>query len=90
MVTWGSSGCPRLPTRLDAIGRNALSITLSNGAPPGGTSCTTDAAPTTSIIRIPGTVDAAGQIAVTTVDGFYGTTVVLPALQASSGLAITP
>jgi hypothetical protein len=85
VVTWGSSGCPRLPTRLDVIGRNAISITMSNGAPPAFASCPADSAPTTSIIRIPGTVDAGGQISVTTVDGVYGTTVVLPPLQASSG-----
>ena len=79
VVTWGSSGCPRLPDRLDTPTADALSISMSNGAAPPGSSCTADLAPTTSLIQIPGTLDLEQTITVTLKDGVYGGSVVLPA-----------
>jgi hypothetical protein len=52
---------------------------MSNGAAPAGSSCPADAAPTTSLIQIPGTVDLGQTITVTLKDGVYGVSVALPA-----------
>jgi hypothetical protein len=79
VVTWGSSGCPRLPDRLLTPTAVAVSISMSNGAAPAGSSCTADLAPTTSLIQIPGTVDLGQTITVTIMDGVYGVSVALPA-----------
>jgi hypothetical protein len=79
VVTWGSSGCPRLPDRLVTPTADALSISMSYGAPPAGSSCPADLAPTTSVIQIPGTVDLTQTITVTLDDGVYGLSVALPA-----------
>lgn len=72
VVSWGSSGCPRLPMRLVAGPGNTISITMSNGAPPPFSSCTADMAPTTSIVQLPAGVDDAQQLRVTIVDGTNG------------------
>jgi hypothetical protein len=85
VVSWGSSGCPRLPMRLVAGPGNAVSITMSDGAPPPFSTCTADLAPTTSIVQLPATVDAAEQLRVTIVDGTNGATITLPVPAASSG-----
>jgi hypothetical protein len=57
---------------------NALSVTMSDGAAPAGSSCTADAAPTTSDIQVPSTIDLAQSINVTIIDGVYGLSIALP------------
>ncbi len=68
VITWWSSGCPKLPIDLNAAG-NALTLTLSSGTSPYGSSCTADAAPTTTVIRVPHSVDQAQQVTLTFIDG---------------------
>ena len=79
VVSWGSSGCPRLPVGLVASAPAKLSVTMSDGAAPAGASCPADLTPTTSVIQIPGTVDLVQTINVTVIDGFYGESVALAA-----------
>ena len=68
VVTWWSSGCPKLPIDLNAAG-NALTLTLSSGTSPYGSSCTADAAPTTTVIRLPHSVDQAQPVTLAFIDG---------------------
>ncbi len=56
VVAWGSSGCPKLPIDMKASG-NTLTLTLSSGTSPNGGACTTDLAPTTTVIHVPESVD---------------------------------
>lgn len=77
VVAWGSSGCPKLPIALKTTG-NALTLTLSSGTDPNGGSCTTDLAPTTTVIRVPNSIDQSLPVSVTFIDGGMRTTVVLP------------
>src|ERR1039457_3430563 len=71
VVTWGSSGCPLLPDRLDVVGGNALTVTVKADIPGMG-ACTTDAAPTTSVIEVPAALDLSAQVTVTIIDGIDG------------------
>lgn len=75
IVTFGSSGCPKLPIRLDATAPNMFTVTLSNGEP--GGACTADLAPTTSVIRTPSNVEPTRPVDVTIVDNGTRTKVVL-------------
>lgn len=85
IVTWWSSGCPKLPIDLSAAG-NALTLTLSSGTSPYGASCTADAAPTTTVIRVPHSVDQARQVTLTFIDGSTRSSFVLqPRLGAEEG-----
>jgi hypothetical protein len=78
VVVWWSSSCPKLPTTLQAFG-NTLTVTLSSGTGPGGVPCTTDLAPTTTVIRIPASVDQTRQVNVIFVNnGAARHTFVLP------------
>lgn len=70
---------------LDVAARNALSISMGDGSPPPGSSCPADLAPTTSVVKIPSTVDFAQHLVVTIVDGTYGATIALPAVDAPGG-----
>lgn len=76
--TWGSSGCPDLPTRLDVPASNVLRVTVKSYNPSGGP-CLTDLAPTTSILRVPAAIDAAQGVTVSVVGDRYGATVSLTA-----------
>jgi len=76
VVSFGSSGCPKLPIRLDATAPNVFTVTLSNGEP--GGACTADLAGTTSVIRAPSTIDPTRPVYVTIVDNRTRTNVVLP------------
>jgi hypothetical protein len=78
VVTYGSSGCPKLPIRLDTPATSAITLTLSSGDPENGSTCTTDYAPTTSLIVAPATVDEGQQVTVTILDNGTRTAVVLP------------
>ncbi len=75
VVTYGSSGCPKLPVRLDVLASDRLNLTveaLSSGP------CTADLAATTSVIEVPKTLDVILGVTVTVLDGRYGATVSLP------------
>jgi hypothetical protein len=76
VVTWGSTGCPDLPTQLAAPATNRLTVT-AKPYDPSGASCVTDLGPTTSVIRIPSTVSSTEDVTVTIIDA-YGATVSLP------------
>jgi hypothetical protein len=84
VVTWGSSGCPLLPDRLDEVGGNALTVTVKADIPGMG-ACTTDAAPTTSVIEVPAALDLSAQVTVTIIDGIDGATVSLAPRPAGGG-----
>jgi hypothetical protein len=75
VVTFGSSGCPGLPERLDVPRSNLLTVTVK--APDSGP-CTADLAPTTSVIEVPKALDVTQGVTVTIIDGSYGGTVALP------------
>jgi hypothetical protein len=77
VVTWGSSGCPRLPVDVQTHTNSEITVMLSSGAPPNGSSCPADLAPTTSILRLPTDLDEAKPLQMTLVDGVYGGTFVL-------------
>ena len=76
IVTWGSSGCPGLPDRLDVPTSSQLTVTVKADLP-AMASCPADLAPTTSVIQVPSTLSRTGQVSVTIVDGSYGATVSL-------------
>ncbi|MGA7988670.1 MAG: hypothetical protein WCB51_09765 [Candidatus Dormiibacterota bacterium] len=78
VVTFGSSTCPKLPVDLVTSTGNALTITVSSGSSPVGAACTADYGPTTSIIRVPESIDQAEQVGVTLIDGADRTTFMLP------------
>jgi hypothetical protein len=75
--TWGSSGCPDLPTRLDVPASNVLRVTVKSYNPSDAT-CPADLAATTSVLKIPAALDAAQGVTVTVVGDGYGATVSLP------------
>jgi len=78
IVTWGSSGCPGLPTHLQAnIAQNAVSVTITEWIPDPTAACTTGLAPTTSVLQLPASLDLEVPLIVKIVDGSYGSTVTL-------------
>jgi hypothetical protein len=77
VVTWGSSGCPDLPTRLAVPTRNRLDVT-AEPYDPSHASCPADLAPTTSIIKVPAALSLTEDVTVTIIDVTYGATVSLP------------
>ncbi|MFI5287375.1 MAG: hypothetical protein ACHQ4F_13780 [Candidatus Dormibacteria bacterium] len=78
VLTWGSSGCPGLPSRLKVTGGNALTVMVTADVPPDGASCPADLAATASVIQVPTALDVSEQVNVTIVDGSFGATVPLP------------
>jgi hypothetical protein len=68
IVTWGSSGCPRLPMQLNEPANNVIVVTLSSGIPSGGGACITDLGPTTSLVRLPSRVEQTQPLTVTLID----------------------
>ena len=75
--TWGSSGCPDLPTRLDIPASNVLRVTVKSYNPSGAT-CPADLAATTSVLKVPAALHEILGVTVTIVGGAYGATVSLP------------
>jgi hypothetical protein len=65
------------------LAANTVSVTMSDGAAPAGTTCTADLAPTTSVIQLPGTLDLAQPVGVAVVDGVFGISLTLPAPQSA-------
>lgn len=62
VVTWGSSTCPTLPDQVvwDEAAQ-VLRVTLTDATAYGDRACTTDVAPTTSVVALPeGSPDASG------------------------------
>jgi hypothetical protein len=78
VVTWGSSGCPRLPNRVNVAQKNTIEVTIGELHPPPGVACPMDSTPTTSIIAVPQGINPAQQVDVRFVDVDTGTTVSLP------------
>ena len=83
MVTWGSSGCPGLPDRLDVASNNQLTVTVQQNPPSGP--CTADLAATTSVIKVPAALDLAAQVTVTIEDRPYGAVIPLSPWSGSGG-----
>jgi hypothetical protein len=77
VVTWGSSGCPDLPTRLAVPAGNRLNVTAEL-YDPSHVSCSADLTPTTSVIKVPAALSLTEDVTVTIVDVSYGATVSLP------------
>jgi hypothetical protein len=77
VVTWGSSGCPGLPVRLDIPASHLLTVTVKSSTPSFST-CPADLAATTSIIEVPSTLNVSDDVTITIIDGSYGATVSLP------------
>lgn len=77
VATWGSSGCPGLPVRLDVPASNLLTVTVKSSTP-SFSSCPADLGPTTSVIKVPAALDVTDDVTVTISDGSYGATVSLP------------
>jgi hypothetical protein len=77
VVTWGSSGCPDLPTRMTVPASNRLTVT-AEPYDPSNSSCPADLAPTTSVIKVPAALSLTDDVTVTIVDVSYGATVSLP------------
>jgi hypothetical protein len=78
IVAWGSSGCPSLPTAMTVTSVDSVVIAMMMVADaPAGQACPADLSPTTSLVLIPGTVDAALPVKLTIVDGADGATLTL-------------
>jgi len=61
--------------------QNTVSVTMSDGAAPAGSTCTADLRPTTSVIQLPDTVNLAEPVGVAVIDGVVGISLSLPAPQ---------
>jgi hypothetical protein len=58
VITWGSGSCPMIPTSVDAKGDQEVVIrTVDHDFFKGDNACTTDLAATTSVVRVPETID---------------------------------
>jgi hypothetical protein len=69
LVTYGSGSCPKLPTSVDFVEGNRLTITTR---PASDGPCTMDFGPTTSVVDVPPGVDDTKPVEVT-VDGVVST-----------------
>ncbi len=76
VITWGSTGCPDLPTQLAVPASNRLTVT-AKPYDPSGAACIADDGPTTSVIKVPSALSSTEDVTVTIVDD-YGATVSLP------------
>ncbi|MDQ0092166.1 hypothetical protein [Paeniglutamicibacter psychrophenolicus] len=54
LVTWGSSSCPAVVTRMDARGSDAIELRVESSG--GSGPCTADMAPTTHELEVPESV----------------------------------
>jgi hypothetical protein len=68
VITWWSSSCPKLPTKVTAQGSDRIKIKTREWLPPGDNGCSGDLGPTTSVVRVPKSVDVNSPVTVT-VDG---------------------
>lgn len=84
VVDWGSSGCPNLPSKLAVPASDQLAVTTTLYNPSSAT-CTADAAPTTSIIKVPAALSLTENVTVTILDGILSGTVSLPPRADASG-----
>jgi hypothetical protein len=58
VITWGSGSCPMIPASVAAKGDQEVVIrTVEHDFFDGDTACTTDLAATTSVVRLPATID---------------------------------
>ena len=84
VVDWGSSGRPNLPTKLAVPASDHLTVTTTLYNPT-SSSCTADAAPTTSIIKVPAALSHTEDVTVPILDGIESGTVSLPPRADASG-----
>ena len=78
VVAWGSSGCPRLPLRVDSAENNTIKVTMSEHVPDPSALCPADLTPTTTIIAVPPGINAGRPVITVIVDGDFSATVSLP------------
>lgn len=64
LVTWGSSSCPKLPTKVAADGAHHLVIRTKAYLAKGDNACTADLGPTTSTVTLPPESDDAAELRV--------------------------
>lgn len=58
VITWGSDSCPTIPTSVDATSARKVVIrTVEHDFIEGDNSCTDDLTPSTSVVRLPSTID---------------------------------
>jgi hypothetical protein len=57
-MTWGSGSCPKIPSSVEASGTDGVVIkTVEHDFYRGDTACTADLAVTTSVVRLPSSID---------------------------------
>lgn len=78
VVTWGSSGCPMLPLRVQVAPGNTVTMTLGRTVP-SGSLCINDMAATTSLVPLPAGINSSKPVVVTVSGDNQRTTVTLPA-----------
>ena len=64
VVTLGSGSCPKLPTSVVARAPNMIAIVASDDVYATGVMCTADLSPTTSVLRIPATINSSKTVRV--------------------------
>lgn len=58
VMTWGSGSCPKIPSSVEASGTDGVVIkTAEHDSYRGDTACTADLAVTTSVVRLPSSID---------------------------------
>lgn len=58
VMTWGSGSCPNIPSSVEATGPDRVLIkTVGHDFHKGDTACTADLAVTTSVVRLPSSID---------------------------------
>jgi hypothetical protein len=69
LITWGSSTCPLVPAKVFAAGSQRIVIrTVDDDLVAGNTACADDLAATTSVVRVPSSIDPSRTMEIT-VDG---------------------
>jgi hypothetical protein len=85
VITWGSGSCPMIPTSVDAKGDQEVVIrTVDHDFFKGDNACTTDLATTTSVVRVPETIDRSK---ILTVDVDDASTLLLLVRRSTSALS---
>lgn len=76
VITWGSALCPEIPSLVFALHRDFLDVrTVVHDFFPGDNGCSSDLAPTTSVVALPTLIDEHHAVTVL----IDGTTTRLPA-----------
>jgi hypothetical protein len=86
IVTWGSSGCPRLPAAVKIGSPDMVVVTITAGDYSlVNQGCPADLSPTTSLLAMPSAADTDQPLELLIVDGIFSTTVTLPSRVQASG-----